>query len=96
MLMDSKICIKCAGRLHQLFDFNLIKTNFEIQRQVAAEQTKESTEEIHCEFCDGESDLMHGGLVGEVKNAASLTKWSKVRLRSLLIYSPCLIGMFHF
>lgn len=76
MLMSSKICIKCAGRLHQLFDFNLIKTNFDTQREITIMR---SIEEVYCEFCDGESDLMSGMLVEEVKQAIELTKWSKVK-----------------
>lgn len=86
MLMSSKICIKCAGRLHQLFDFNLIKTSFDIQRNASAEGegNAQNLEEFNCEFCNSDSDIMHEDLVSEVKEAAANTKWARVSCQLLV------------
>ena len=89
--MSSNICIKCAGRLHQLFDFNLIKTNIDVQRQVPIENL---SEENNCEFCDGEYDIMDERLVEQVKKATALTKWSKVWLYISVDLSTRLIILF--
>lgn len=71
MLQATKICIKCAGRLHQLFDFNLIKNKFDEHRENV------KLNENACHFCIG------GTQVGDkfqenVKKAIENTKWAQV------------------
>lgn len=69
--MASKICIKCAGRLHQLFDFNLLKTNLDLSRRIEINSKS-------CHFCDA-PDVMDGNLLKEANSAVADTKWIKVR-----------------
>lgn len=72
MLMSSKICIKCVGRLNQLFDFNLIKTNIDIHLGAERNQSED------CRFCNGTAD-MRGSFIDSVKKAVAATKWFEVR-----------------
>lgn len=71
MLMSTRICIKCAGRLHQLFDFNLIKTNLDLKR----DDGEEENEDVLCEFCEG-SEIMEGNLQPQAYEALTHTKWN--------------------
>lgn len=74
MLQSTFICIKCAGRLHQLFDFNLIKTNLDSRHQEPDEETAGQ-----CQFCES-AEFMGLGHVEQVKQALMGTKWAEVRL----------------
>lgn len=69
MLQATKICINCVGRLHQLFDFNLIIRNNE-------EQDVE-VETDNCRFCAVE-DSMGSEFKQIVKDAVLNTKWAEV------------------
>lgn len=74
MLMSTKVCIKCAGRLHQLFDFNLLKSNIDMNRNPDSILGEE------CQFCNG-TDVMRGmNFIGKVKEAIVETKWFEVRI----------------
>lgn len=75
MLQSTSICIKCAGRMHQLFDFNLIKTNTDLFK---SENPCDEVEDV-CMFCDG-TNMMHGELQDKAKEAIQRTKWSPVNL----------------
>jgi hypothetical protein len=75
MLQSCKICIKCAGRLHQLFDFNLIKSTFDIRWADAIEETKSNC----CRFCE-DGDPMGDQFKHKVEEAVAATKWAEVSL----------------
>lgn len=53
MILGSEICIECAGRLHQLFDFNSIKTIQDTRKE------KRINEKIGvvCSFCHDRSTI---------------------------------------
>jgi hypothetical protein len=75
MLTSTRICIKCAGRLHQLFDFNLIKVNLDSQDLDMSEDC--------CHFCNG-NELMRERLNDRAREALEATKWIEVHDRSLI------------
>lgn len=71
MLMSSIICIKCAGRLHQLFDFNLIKSNSDAQKE---HQQMEDSSAVVCSFCD-DTNVLVGAIKEIADDAIAATKW---------------------
>lgn len=75
MLQATNICIKCAGRLHQLFDFNLIKNKFDELRINSKEN--DETIENSCHFCIGGTQVAEE-FQENVKKAIANTKWTRV------------------
>lgn len=73
MLMCCHVCIKCTGRLQQLFDFNILKTHLEVQGDRSISDAE------RCSFC-GTNDIMTGLLEERAQAAVSQTKWRQVSL----------------
>jgi hypothetical protein len=74
MLQALKICVACAGRLYQLFEFNWIKQT--LDEKEADSDRDEST----CQFCvDGK--LMEYEFKDIVVKAIAATKWAEVSKR---------------
>lgn len=67
--MTAFICVKCTGRLHQLFDFNILKLHIETTN--ADDQTYDPEQ---CSFC-GTSGIMPEDHKLEAASAIAKTKW---------------------
>lgn len=78
MLKSTSICIKCAGRMHQLFDFNLITNNVEYKR-TSGMPLKEGD---ICKFCEGDC-IMTDRLTAVANEAIAATKWYQVKNYSI-------------
>lgn len=85
MLQDTKICVKCAGRLHQLFDFNLIKSNFD-SRLGDAIMNKNC-----CYFCE-DGEPMKQEFKEIVEKAVTATKWAKVSSEKLFSFKILIVN----
>jgi hypothetical protein len=69
MLQSSIICLKCKGRLQQIFEFNLIAEN--------AQQSEPSNIRGKCYLCK-EEDQMKQSFKREGQRVLLKTKWQEV------------------
>lgn len=70
MLQSSIICIKCKGRLLQIFEFNMISYN-------ACRYETSNIRENACYVCK-EEEQMSAIFTSEARKAMMKTKWSEV------------------
>lgn len=82
MLQSTKVCIKCAGRLHQLFDFNLIKSTLDIH---STDAFKEIDGMNCCRFCD-DGEPMGEQFDDKVNEAVEATKWAEVSSQKAALF----------
>ncbi|CRL01997.1 CLUMA_CG015223, isoform A [Clunio marinus] len=90
MLLSSNVCMNCVGRLHQLFDFNLIKAKID-------ESKKEfglTSECDCCEFCDGKNQLLPEKYTSKIWKVIAFTKWSQDYNQDRAV--PCCYSCYNF
>lgn len=76
MLSCTNLCLDCAGRLHQLFDFNLFYNVLANKYEGRPRITDEGV--AMCSLCE-ETDVIRSNLSNSINTAIAKTKWAAVR-----------------